>query len=77
MSTPQICYCQCLYPHSEPQLPPASTGDPLLLADRSCIVSYEVTAFFILGPGSHTTLCLSSKSGISAFPISLEIGWEA
>ena len=45
MSTPQNCHCQCLCPCSEPQLPPASTGDPPILSGKSGSVSYEVTAF--------------------------------
>ena len=39
---------QCPCPYSEPQLPPppASAGDPPILAGKSGPVYYEVTAFF-------------------------------
>ena len=40
----------------EPQLPPASAGDPPTLAGRS-------------GLDVHTTLCVSSKSGVSVSPV--------
>ena len=46
MITPQVCCCQCLCPHCDPQLPPTSAGYPPILASRSGPVSYEVTAFF-------------------------------
>ena len=49
MSTPQNLHCQRLCPHSEPQPPPASTGDPSTSAGRSGPGPYEVTAF---PPGS-------------------------
>ena len=32
MRTHQNCCCQCLCPHSEPQPPPASAGNPPILA---------------------------------------------
>ena len=37
---------QCLFPHSEPQPLPASTGDPPVPGGRSGPGSHEVTAFF-------------------------------
>ena len=43
-STSQNFCCQCPCPCGEPQLPPASAGDPPTLADRSGSVSYGVTA---------------------------------
>ena len=46
MSTSQNFCCQCLCPHSEPQLPPASAGDPPIPEYRSGLNSYGVTAFF-------------------------------
>ena len=45
MSTSQNCCCHCLCPHSELQPPPASAGDPPILAGMSCPVPYGVTAF--------------------------------
>ena len=41
--SPWCLLCPC--PHSEPQLPPASAGDPPVLAGTLGPVSYEVTAF--------------------------------
>ena len=35
ISTSQKYCCQCPYPCSEPQLPPSSAGDPLILAGKS------------------------------------------
>ena len=43
-STSQNVCCQCLCPHSEPQPPPTSAGDPPTLAGRSGSVSCRVTA---------------------------------
>ena len=57
MSTSQNGCCQYLCPCSEPQLPPASAGDPPILAARSGPFTYGVTAFFPLGPGAY-------KSGV-------------
>ena len=51
-------------PHSEPQPPPASIGDPPTLAGKSNSVSYEVP-IFNLGPSIHKTLWVPSNSGVS------------
>ena len=64
MSTPQNYHCQCPCPHSEPQPPPASIGDPPILAGKSNSVSYEVPSFN-LGPTIHKTLCVLSNNGVS------------
>ena len=42
MSTPQNCCHQYPCPHSEPQLPPASTGELPIPAGKSGPVSYEI-----------------------------------
>ena len=47
--------CQCLCCHSEPQLPPASAGDPPMPEDRCGLNSYGVIVFFpcillLMGP---------------------------
>ena len=60
MSIPQNYRCQCLCPCSEAQLPPASAGDPQILAGRSGPGSYEVTAFSP-GSGMHEILCVPSR----------------
>ena len=46
MSTSQNFCCLCLCPHREPQLPPASAGDPPIPEYRSGLNSYRVIAFF-------------------------------
>ena len=63
----QNFFCQCPCPHSEPQLPPASAGDPPTLADRSGSVSYGVTAPspWVL---MHTLLCVCLPRVESLFP---------
>ena len=54
-------------PHSEPQPPPASAGDPPTLAGRYGSVSYGVTAPFpwVL---AHTRLCACPPKVESLFP---------
>ena len=60
-----LCHwCPC--PQDELQPPATSQEDLPRPACRSGPGSYEVTAF-ALGPGTHETLCVSSKSGLS-FP---------
>ena len=61
-------YChQCFCPHSEPQLPPTSAGNPPIPAGDSGPGSYEVIAF---PPGSQCTQ--NSKSGVSVSPSPVE-----
>ena len=54
---------------------PASTGDPLILAGRSDPVTYMVTTYFLLCPGTHKNICAPSKSGF-CFPQSCGIPWS-
>ena len=70
-TSPNMCY-QSPCPHREPQPPPATAGDPPTLADRSGSVSYGVTAPS-LGPDSHITVCVPSKSGVSVCPSPVEV----
>ena len=56
----------------EPQLPPASAGDPPTLAGRSGSVSYE-SLLLPLGPDVRTALCVPSKSGTSVSPSPVEV----
>ena len=62
-----LCPAPALWPQREPQLPPASPGDPPRPAGRSGPGSYGVTAF-ALGPGACDTLCVPSESGVSVSP---------
>ena len=62
VSSQYLCH-QCPCPHSEPQLPSASPGDPQRPAGRSGPGFYEVTAFS-LGPGIRETLCAPTRSGV-------------
>ena len=71
LSTPQYLHHQCPCLFSEPQPPPASTGDPSRPESRSGTGSYEVTAFS-LHPSAHRTLCAPSKSGVSVSPSPVE-----
>ena len=81
ISTLQNYHCQCPCPHSEPQLPPASAGNPSILADKSGSCSYEVTAFFpggffgsgyrvffIVGFGSFLSMVIQPLVVILVFP---------
>ena len=66
-STSQNFCCQCPCPHSKPQSPPASAGDPPTLAGRSGSVSCGVTA---PSPGSrciHYFVCALQEWGL-CFP---------
>ena len=67
MSTSQNFCCQCPCPCGEPQLPPASAGNPPTLAGRSGSVSYGVTAPFpwVL---IRTLLCVCPPRVESLFP---------
>ena len=69
-STSQNFCCQCPYPRSEPQPPPASAGDPPTAAGRSGSVSYGVTAPppWVL---MHTLLCVCPPRVESLFPLVL------
>ena len=60
MSTVWHLHHQCLCSHSEPQLLPASPGDPLRLVGEFGGASYEVTT--LPGPNEQWTLCVPSKS---------------
>ena len=71
MGTSQDCYCQCTCPQNESQPPPASAGDSSVLAGRSGLVSYGITAFS-LGPVVHESVC-TSKSRVSVSPSSVEV----
>ena len=66
-STSQNFCCQCPCPWGEPQLPPASAGDPPTLAGTSGSVSYGVTAPFpwVL---MHTPLCVCPPRVESLLP---------
>ena len=57
MSISQNFCCQCPCPHSEPQLPPASAGDPPTVAGRSGSVSYGVTAPSLGPRRAHYFVC--------------------
>ena len=56
----------------EPQLPPASAGDPPTLAGRSGSVSHGVTAPSPC-PDAHTALCVPSQSGVYVYPSPAEV----
>ena len=56
----------------EPQLTPASAGDPPTLTGRSGLVSMG-SLLLPLGPDAHTTLCVPSKSGVSVSPSPAEV----
>ena len=71
MSTPCYFCHQCPCPHSEPQPPPATSGDTPKAASRSGSGFYEVTTFS-LGPSAHETLCVPSKFGHSISPSLVE-----
>ena len=72
MDTPQYFHHQCLCPHGEPQLPPASPGDTSWPAGRSGPGSWEVTAF-ALGSGACEILCALFKCGLSVSPSPVEV----
>ena len=59
-------------PHGEPQPPPASAADPPTLAGTSGSVSMG-SPLLPLGPDVHPTLCVPSKSGVSASPSPVEV----
>ena len=67
MSTSQNFCCQCPCACCDPQLSPASAGDPPTLAGRSGSVSCGVTATFpwVL---VHTLLCVCHPRVESLFP---------
>ena len=66
-STSQSFCCQCPCPHSEPQLPPTSAGDPPTLAGRCGSVSYGSTAPSPWAP-MCTPLCVCPPRMESLFP---------
>ena len=65
-SPPQNYHHQCPCPHSEPQPPPASAGDPPILSPARSLMR---SLLFSLGLGTHRTLCTPSKSRVSFPPI--------
>ena len=71
-NTSQNFCCQCPCPRGETEPPPASAGDPPILAGRSGSVSMG-SLLLLLGPDAHTTLCVPSKSGVSVSPSPVEI----
>ena len=72
MNIPQYLCHQCPFPHSEPQPPPSSPGDPPSPAVRSGPGLYEVTGFALVS-SMHETLCAPSKRGVSVFPSFVEL----
>ena len=67
MSAPPNYHYQCLFPHSELQLSPASTGDPPILQVGLALALMR-SLLFSLGLGVHETLCVPFKSGVSVSP---------
>ena len=55
----------------QPQLPPASAGDPLTLVGRSG--SPMGSLLPPLGPSEHISLCVPSKNGVSVSPSPAEV----
>ena len=66
VSTAQNYHHQCLCPHSEPQLPPTSPGDPPRPAGRSGPSSYEKLLFPLVAV--HTRLCVCPTRVEFLFP---------
>ena len=68
MNILQNCHCQSLCLCSQPQLPPASAGNPSILADKSGSGPYEVTAFFpggFFGSGYRVSFIVGFGSFLS------------
>ena len=76
MNIPLYLCHQCPCSHSEPQLLPASPGDPPRPAVRSGLGSCEFTAL-PLCRGVHETFCVPSKSGVSVSPSPVEFLWSS